>query len=101
MAALLGKQGTMADALPRSFAAYRRARQQRRQERQQRQAERQQRQQEAGGGCPPAGDSDSEPENDAAAEMRWPLLVVCPTSVIDNWVSEEWLSCTWPVKSEE
>lgn len=76
IAALLGKQGTTQDGLPRSFAAFRRQRQQQRLK-----------QQEL------VDDEDDEEEEqeavaDANSAIRWPVLVVCPTSVLDNWMRE-------------
>jgi len=73
IAALLGKQGTTQDGLPRSFAAYRRHRQQQRLKQQE------------------LVDEDEEEQDDvtdANSAIRWPVLVVCPTSVLDNWMRE-------------
>jgi SNF2 family DNA or RNA helicase len=91
IAALLGKQGTPQDALPRSFAAFRRQRQQERQQRTQLRDDRDDSDNDllghdaaaAGGGG--GGDGDAE---DAGSSVRWPVLVVCPTSVLDNWMRE-------------
>lgn len=111
IAALLGKQGTPQDTLPRSFAAFRRQRQAARAQR--RQGHAPGRGKPAAGGVPAAGgaasgpapgssDDDAEGEGeeeegqeeeeeeveDAGSTIRWPVLVVCPTSVLDNWMRE-------------
>lgn len=74
IAALLGKQGTPQDALPRSFAAFRRERQLQRQQRRQIQDD--------------GEDFEDDDVEAAGSTIRWPILVVCPTSVLDNWVRE-------------
>lgn len=84
IAALLGKQGTMQDALPRSFAGFRRQRRERRQQRQQLCADDDEQEEE---------EEEEEPAADASSAIRWPVLVVCPTSVLDNWVRELNMVC--------
>lgn len=110
IAALLGKQGTPQDTLPRSFAAFRHQRQQARAQRRQLHAPGRGKAggvPAAGGAASPAarsddGDDEDEEEEeeegqdeveeedveDAGSTIRWPVLVVCPTSVLDNWMRE-------------
>jgi hypothetical protein len=87
IAALLGKQGTPQDALPRSFAAFRRQRQQARQQRTQLRDDFNDSDSNSDslGRAAAAGEDDAE---DAGSSVRWPVLVVCPTSVLDNWMRE-------------
>jgi hypothetical protein len=84
VSALLGKTGTLADGLPRSFNSYKR---------QQRQLQQQQLQQQQQEGADTYDFQDSDGDDAAAAGneavvLRWPILVVAPTSVLDNWVAE-------------
>jgi hypothetical protein len=96
IAALLGKQGTAQDALPRSFAAFRRQHQ--------RQQRRQLCAQDSGGDSDDGGGSGDEEGceavEDANSSIRWPVLVVCPTSVLDNWMRELNMWGTFKVRAE-
>jgi hypothetical protein len=99
IAALLGKQGTAQDALPRSFAAFRRQRQHQRQQRRQLCAH------DSGSSSGDGGGSGADEDcgtvdDDAGSSIRWPVLVVCPTSVLDNWMRELNMWGTFKVRAQ-